>query len=155
MTEKKIRSKEGLKRVIRLLKKKRKRIVFTNGCFDVIHFGHVKYLEDAREKGDTLIVGLNSDESVKKIKGPGRPVIGERDRARVIAALEAVDYVTLFNEKTPLELIKYLSPDILVKGGDWGKKDIVGRDFVKKVVTIPYVLGRSTSVIIDRIKKLT
>lgn len=130
--------------------------MFTNGCFDILHAGHVTYLEKAKRLGDILIVGLNSDSSVRRIKGPARPVTPEGDRARVIAALEAVDYVTLFSEDTPLTLIRELCPDILVKGADWKKDQIVGAKEVRswggKVKQIPLVPGRSTSAIIKKMK---
>jgi rfaE bifunctional protein nucleotidyltransferase chain/domain len=124
-------------------------VVFTNGCFDLIHVGHVRYLAQARSLGDHLVVGLNADESVARLKGPGRPVTPEGERAEILAALESVDVVTLFAQDTPLEIIKALSPDVLVKGGDWAPEAIVGRQHVVagggRVVTIPVVAGRSTS----------
>src|SRR3989338_5995776 len=115
-----------------LLKKKHagKKIVFTNGCFDILHLGHVRYLEKAKSLGDVLVVGLNSDASVRKLKGPGRPVNSVRDRAGVLKALKTVDYVTIFSDPTPLRLICKVRPDFLVKGGDWKTKDIVGADVV-------------------------
>ena len=130
--------------------------MFTNGCFDILHAGHVTYLEKAKRLGDILVVGLNSDSSVRRIKGPGRPVNPEGDRARVIAALEAVDFVTLFSEDTPLNLICELRPNILVKGADWKKGQIVGAKEVQswggKVKQIPLVPGRSTSAILEKMK---
>ena len=122
-----------------------KKIVFTNGCFDILHVGHVDYLSRAKTLGDILVIGLNSDSSVRNIKGKGRPVNNERDRAVVLSALEAVDYVVIFKEPTPYSLIKNIMPDVLVKGGDWKPKDIVGNDIVKKVVSIPFVKGYSTT----------
>jgi len=127
-----------------------KKIVFTNGCFDIIHVGHVRYLTEARSLGDVLVVGLNSDASVSRLK-PGRPINPEADRAEVLSALKPVDFVTVFGEDTPLELIKALSPDILVKGGDWKKEDIVGSDIVSDTRSLPFYEGRSTSGIIERI----
>ncbi len=145
----------SLIRKVRALKQKGKRIVFTNGCFDILHFGHVKYLQDAKAKGDYLVVGVNSDASIKKIKVKNRPVIGQGDRLKTIAALASVDFVVLFNEDNPLKLIKALSPDILIKGADWSKERIVGADFVEsyggKAATVNLVKGRSTSAIIEKI----
>ena len=144
-----------LKRKVRIFKREGKRIVFTNGCFDILHYGHIKYLEDAKNKGDYLIVAVNSDSSIKKIKAPGRPVIGQSDRLKTVAALASVDFVLLFNEDNPLKLIKALKPDILIKGSDWNKNKIVGADFVKsyggKVMTVNLVKNRSTSAIINKI----
>jgi D-beta-D-heptose 7-phosphate kinase/D-beta-D-heptose 1-phosphate adenosyltransferase len=153
----KITSLSILKRRIARLKHNGKRVVFTNGCFDILHYGHVKYLQDARAKGDCLVVAVNSDSSIKKIKAKNRPVIAEADRLRVVAALGCVDYVVLFNQVDPLKLIKTLKPDILIKGADWNKKKIVGADFVEsyggKVETVKLVQGRSTSAIIGKIIK--
>ena len=144
-----------LKREIKRLKQKGKRIVFTNGCFDILHYGHVKYLADAKAKGDYLVVALNSDASVKKIKGKKRPIVGQADRLRTVAALASVDFVVLFAEIDPFKVIKTLSPDILIKGSDWSKKNIVGASYVKsyggKVLTVNLVKGRSTSGIIKKI----
>lgn len=134
----------------RRLQSEGKRIVFTNGCFDIIHKGHVRYLKQAKRLGDVLVVGLNSDRSVSLIK-PGRPVNRERDRAEVLEALCMVDYVTIFNEKTPYRLIRTLRPDILVKGGDWKKEEIVGSDIAKETLSLPYVKGASTTRIIEKI----
>jgi len=143
-----------LKKALDAEKARGRRVVFTNGCFDIIHAGHVSYLKEAKGLGDVLVIGLNSDSSVSKIK-PGRPVVPERQRAAVLAALEMVDYVTLFNEDTPYELIKALGPDVLVKGGDWKPEDIVGSDIVPETRSLPYVKGISTSDIIARIIKLS
>lgn len=140
------------------LRRSGKKIVFTNGCFDVLHLGHVRYLDKAKSLGDVLVVGLNSDASVRKLKGPGRPVNGIQDRAGVVKALKAVDYVTVFKEETPLNLIRALGPDILVKGGDWKPKDIVGSDFVLshggKVLSLPFVKSRSTTKVLGAIHRL-
>lgn len=139
------------------MREKGLRVVFTNGCFDILHYGHIKYLEDAKKKGDILIVALNTDALVKRIKGNLRPVVPQQDRAKVIAALESVDFVVFFNEDTPLKTIKTLKPDILIKGGDWDTKKIVGFDVVTgyggKVLTIPYIKGRSTTSLIQKIVK--
>lgn len=133
----------------------RRRVVFTNGCFDLLHPGHVRLLEQARALGDVLVVGLNSDRSLQQLKGPGRPLVPERERAEVMAALEAVDAVTIFDEPTPRELVAALVPDILVKGGDWVENEIVGRAEVEaaggRVVRIPLVEGYSTSQLIAKI----
>jgi rfaE bifunctional protein nucleotidyltransferase chain/domain len=137
------------------VKKEGKKVVFTNGCFDILHRGHVDYLEKAKKLGDILIVGLNSDESVKKIKGEKRPIVPQDDRAMVLSALGCVDYVCLFDQETPRELIEKIIPDVLVKGGDWEKENIVGRKIVEenggKVFTIPEVKGKSTQKIIQTI----
>jgi D-beta-D-heptose 7-phosphate kinase/D-beta-D-heptose 1-phosphate adenosyltransferase len=143
-----------LKETVVKLKAGRKRIVFTNGCFDIIHIGHIRYLKDARKFGDVLVIGLNSDSSVKTLKH-GRPVIPESQRAEVLASLDMVDYVTIFSEDTPYELIKFIKPDVLVKGGDWKKEDIVGSDIVPEVHSLPYVKGVSTTDIIKKITALT
>lgn len=142
-----------LKGVVDRLRGGGKKIVFTNGCFDILHIGHIRYLREARALGDVLVVGLNSDRSVSLIK-PQRPINPQDHRAEVLSSLEMVDYVTLFDEETPFELIKFLQPDILVKGGDWKKEDIVGSDIVKETCSLPYIRGVSTSEIIERIKKL-
>ena len=131
------------------------RIVFTNGCFDLLHVGHIKYLQQAAALGDRLVVGINSDDSVRLLKGEGRPVIGQEDRARVLAALACVDYVTIFDEPTPLALIERVQPDILVKGGDYTPETVVGREIVEgwggKVHIVPYVFGASTTELIERV----
>ena len=132
-------------------------VVFTNGCFDLLHRGHVEYLYAARALGDVLVVGLNTDDSVHRLKGPGRPVTGEHDRAIVLAGLACVDAITFFEEDTPRELIAALLPDLLVKGGDYRPEDIVGAEEVKaaggRVVVLPYVSGRSTTEILQRIEQ--
>lgn len=134
-----------------------KKVVFTNGCFDIIHSGHVTYLAKAKRLGDILIVGLNSDGSVRRLKGPERPINNYNDRAAVMSALKPVDYVVEFTEDTPLELIKTIKPDIITKGGDYAPENIVGADFVTanggEVVVIPFVPGKSTTSIISRMKK--
>ena len=130
-----------------------KRLVFTNGCFDILHVGHVRYLRKAKGLGDVLLVALNTDQSVSRIK-PGRPVTPEGQRAEMVASLEMVDYVTLFDEDTPYELIKLLGPDVLVKGGDWKREEIVGSDIVPETYSLPYIKGVSTTEIMEKIKKL-
>lgn len=153
-SESKIKNLEELKAIVESLKAKGKRIVFTNGCFDILHLGHVTYLEEARSYGDVLIVGLNSDTSVRRIKGPQRPIMPEWARARVLAALWAVDYVVIFGEDTPLRVIKELKPHVLVKGGDWRQEEVVGRELVEEVRILPYLEGFSTTAIVRKIKAL-
>ena len=152
----KIKTQKELKRVIAYLRKQGKKIVFTNGCFDILHYGHIKYLQDAKGLADVLVLGLNSDSSVKKIKGLARPINKQLDRARVLSALSCVDYLTIFSEDTPLKLIRLIQPDVLVKGGDWQTEKIVGADFVKarggKVLAIPYIKGYSTTKLINKIR---
>ncbi len=135
---------------------KNKKIVFTNGCFDLLHVGHVRYLNEACALGDLLIVGINSDNSVKVLKGPTRPIQNENDRAEILASLKSVQHTILFNEETPLELIRKIKPDILVKGGDWTVDQIVGSDFVLqnggKVLSLQFVDGKSTTKIIEKSK---
>jgi D-beta-D-heptose 7-phosphate kinase/D-beta-D-heptose 1-phosphate adenosyltransferase len=145
----------SLSALLKTLKKHpKKKIVFTNGCFDILHAGHVTYLEKARSKGDLLIVALNTDESTRKLKGPTRPINTLSDRSKVIAALESVSYVISFNDETPIKLIKKILPHILVKGGDYEIKKIVGyqevTDHGGKVITIPFLKGRSTSNVIKK-----
>lgn len=139
---------------IQELQKSGHKIVFTNGCFDLLHVGHVRYLKQAKALGSQLIVGLNSDASVKMLKGPQRPLQTENDRAEILASLASVDFVVIFNEETPLELIKQIKPDILTKGGDWKVDQIVGSDFVLKnggqVLSLQFVEGRSTTKIIEK-----
>lgn len=153
---KKIQSRSALKKIAGLCRSRGKRIVFTNGCFDILHAGHVAYLEKARQMGDFLIVGVNADASVRRLKGPGRPVNSERDRLKVLAALEAVDYVTLFSEDTPLRLIKELRPHILIKGADWKKNQIAGAREMEswggRVKRISLVPGKSTTAVLKKIQ---
>jgi len=133
------------------------KIVFTNGCFDILHAGHVRYLTAARMAGDLLVIGLNSDPSVRKIKGPQRPIVSQDQRAEVLAALWCVDFIIVFDEPDPLSLIRALRPDVLVKGDDWPEDRIIGADFVKagggKIVRVPVVPATSTSKIIEQIVK--
>ncbi len=139
------------------LRREGKRVVFTNGCFDLLHAGHVRYLREARSLGDLLVVALNSDASVRLLKGEGRPILNQDERAEIMAALQVVDYVTIFDEATPRELIASLLPDVLVKGGDWAIETIVGREEVEaaggRVLSLPYLRGSSTSEIVERIRK--
>lgn len=152
MIKDKIKTIKQLSRIINLLKKSGKKIGFTNGCFDILHVGHVKYLEKAKVICDILVVAINSNGSVKKIKGDRRPIIDEKDRMAIVAAIGAVDYVVKFSQETPLKIIKTIKPHILIKGGDWRKEDIVGADFVQsykgKVKSLPYIKGHSTTFII-------
>ncbi len=152
-TEHRIKTLEELKKSVERARSEGKRVVFTNGCFDILHLGHVKYLEKAKSFGDILIVGVNSDASVKRLKGESRPVNGEFDRAYLLAALDAVDFVTIFGEDTPYELIKVVKPDILVKGGDYEGKEVVGSDIAKEVRLVDFVEGKSTTSIIKNIKE--
>lgn len=147
----KVKGREELKGIIDGLKEQGRRIVFTNGCFDILHRGHVIYLEEARRRGDVLIVGVNTDSSVREIKGETRPIVPHEERMAVLAALEVVDYVVPFAEPDPFELISHLRPHVLVKGGDWDEGEIVGRDLVEQTVIVPYVEGASTSKIIETI----
>ncbi|HNZ07144.1 MAG TPA: D-glycero-beta-D-manno-heptose 1-phosphate adenylyltransferase [Candidatus Cloacimonadota bacterium] len=157
MNRDKIFSLNELKDVLGLYRNTGGRIVFTNGCFDIMHAGHAQYLEEARAMGDVLIVAMNSDASVRRLKGPKRPVIGQQDRALMLAALESVDYVVIFEEDTPYEVINILEPDLLVKGGDWTPDQIVGADIVLarggEVKSLPFRPGLSTSSIIERIRE--
>ncbi|MBF8278893.1 MAG: Cytidyltransferase-related domain [candidate division NC10 bacterium] len=148
----------GLRELVEIVRERRAlghRVVFTNGCFDLLHRGHTRLLQQARELGDLLIVGLNSDASVRRVKGPSRPVLPEEERAEVLSALASVDYVVFFDDPDPGSTIAALQPDVLAKGADWAKDQIVGRETVEgrggRVVTIPLVEGSSTSGIIDRI----
>jgi D-beta-D-heptose 7-phosphate kinase/D-beta-D-heptose 1-phosphate adenosyltransferase len=153
----KIVGKKELLRIIKTLKTRGKRIVFTNGCFDLLHIGHIRYLEKARTLGDILVVGVNSDSSVRILKGPKRPILPAKERAEILSGLGCVDYITIFNEQDPLKLITSLHPHVLVKGGDWTKEQIVGGDVVERsggrVVIIPFVKGTSTSNLIGTILK--
>ncbi len=154
----KIKKRHELAAIIEKEKKSGKTIVFTNGCFDLIHVGHVRYLSEAKKKGDILVIGLNSDSSVKMIKGDKRPVTPEDQRAEVLSALFFVDYITIFDEPDPLNIIKLVKPDILVKGADWAEHEIIGSDFVKsiggKTQRIALVPSVSTTNIIGKIAGL-
>jgi len=148
-----ILSRKDLKKELERLKEQGKRIVFTNGCFDILHVGHVRYLREAKALGNVLVVGINSDDSVGMLK-PGRPVNPQDQRAEVLASLVMVDYVTVFDKETPYDLINLLKPDVLVKGGDWKKEDIVGADLVPEVHSLPFTSGMSTTNIINKIRTL-
>ena len=147
----KIKEREELREIVEGLKKDGKRICFTNGCFDIVHQGHVRYLEEARGKGDILIVGVNTDSSVREIKGEDKPIIPLEGRMAVLAALETVDYVVPFAEPDPFELISHLRPHVLVKGGDWDEREVVGRELVEETIVVPYIEGASSSGIIKTI----
>jgi D-beta-D-heptose 7-phosphate kinase/D-beta-D-heptose 1-phosphate adenosyltransferase len=155
---KKIITRQALLKERERLRNEGKRLVFTNGCFDLLHPGHVRYLSEARSLGDALVVALNSDGSVRALKGEGRPILDEHERLEVIAALEVVDYVIVFDEETPQQLIADLLPDVLVKGGDWPIDQIIGREEVEaaggRVISLPYIEGLSTSDIIERVAKI-
>lgn len=143
----------GLLRKLPALRRQGKTIAFTNGCFDLMHIGHVKYLEQAGKGNRILIVGLNSDTSINRIKGPSRPIVAQKSRAAVLAALESVDFVVIFNEETPHKTIAAIKPDILIKGADWKGKSVVGEDLVKKVEFVKFIKGFSTTNIIEKIIK--
>jgi D-glycero-beta-D-manno-heptose 1-phosphate adenylyltransferase len=157
MTSDKIKSLPDATQQVKAWQAAGQKVVFTNGCFDLLHLGHVDYLENARNMGDRLVIGLNSDSSVSRFKGPERPLQDQNSRARVLAALQFVDLVVFFNEDTPLELISQLLPNVLVKGSDYLAENIVGADVVKKnggvVKTIDFVPGYSTTKIVEKIKK--
>jgi len=156
-SEDKIKSLQQAKKKVAEWKGKGQKVVFTNGCFDILHLGHIDYLEKARNLGDKLIIGLNSDDSAGRFKGPARPVQDEHSRARILAALQFTDMIVLFSENTPLALISELLPDVLVKGSDYLAENIVGAEVVKKhggeVKTVEFVPGYSTSRIIEKIRK--
>jgi D-beta-D-heptose 7-phosphate kinase/D-beta-D-heptose 1-phosphate adenosyltransferase len=155
----KIHDIESLQRLLRFHRTKKETVVFTNGCFDVLHRGHIEYLRFCSEQGDIVVVGLNSDSSVRRIKGPERPINNQDDRAAVLAGLEMIEYIVVFDEDTPLELIKQVRPDVLVKGEDWANKGVVGSEFVAscggKVVLAPLVEGKSSTALINRMKDST
>lgn len=157
MTGNKIKSRPVLMKAVRALKEEGKKIVFTNGCFDLLHVGHVRYLREAGKLGDVLVLGLNSDGSVRGLKGAGRPFVPSAERAELLASLEAVDLICVFDEPTPLDLIKAVQPDVLAKGGDWKPEDIVGGKEVRgwggKVVAVPFIPGKSTSDLIAEIAR--
>lgn len=156
--EGKICSRERLKKELARLRCEEKKIVFTNGCFDILHVGHTRYLKEAKKAGDILVLALNSDASVRAIKGEKRPIIPENERAELLASLEVIDFITIFSETTPLNLIEYLKPDVLVKGGDWAEENVMGRESVAswggQVVIIPEIKGASTTNIVEKIIKI-
>lgn len=151
----KIKTLGALEKEVRKLRQAGRKIVFTNGCFDLLHYGHAQYLQEAKNKGDILVVGVNSDSSVRKIKGKNRPIVDEESRLKLLSALASVDYLTLFKETTPIIVIKKIKPDILIKGADWKKSNIAGSDFVEsyggRVITIKLVKGLSTTNLINKI----
>jgi D-beta-D-heptose 7-phosphate kinase/D-beta-D-heptose 1-phosphate adenosyltransferase len=157
MSHSKIKNLKQLVRIRQVLKRQRKKVVFTNGCFDILHRGHIECLRKAKSFGEVLMVGLNSDSSVRKIKGEKRPILQQADRAEILASLEMVDYVVIFKEETPLNLITSLVPDVLANGGDYKKDDIVGKEIVEssggRVVLVKQIAGRSTRNIIGKIAK--
>lgn len=152
-----VRNFENMESTLAPFRAQGKKIVFTNGCFDLLHVGHVRYLQEAKALGDVLVVGVNSDDSVKRLKGPTRPVQNEADRAEILAALGAVDLTVVFQEDTPEKLIHCVRPDILVKGGDWKIDQIVGAPFVMsyggQVLSLQFIDGRSTTKIIEKAQK--
>lgn len=154
---KKIKTVTELRPLLEILRGAGKKIIFTNGCFDLIHTGHTRYLAQAKSYGDLLVVAVNSDASVRMIKGEKRPINPEADRMETLAALEMVDFVTIFDEPDPYRIISELKPDVLVKGGDWPIEKIIGRDVVEagggRVINVPYVEGASTTGIIEKILK--
>lgn len=151
----KVKKLNELIEIVQNLKEQGKKIVFTNGCFDILHIGHIRYLKKAKSLGDILIVGVNSDKSVKRIKSEKRPIISQSDRVEMLSEFLFIDFIIIFEQETPLTIIKKILPDVLVKGGDWQIKDIVGNDVVKaiggKVLSIPLTKGKSTSNIIEKI----
>ncbi len=155
---KKLFSLNKLLPIIEREKKRKKKIVFTNGCFDLLHIGHIRYLKKAKTLGDILILGLNTDSSVQKLKGNSRPILPEKERAEILEALEMIDYIVFFKEDTPFNLISKIKPDILVKGADYKGKEVVGRDVVEenggKVVLIQFEKGKSTSQLINKIRNI-
>lgn len=151
MVNQKVCSRKQIIEIVKKLKKQNKTIVFTNGCFDLLHIGHVSLFKKAKSLGDILIVAINSDKSLAGLKGPKRPLVCQKDRTKILAALSYIDYVVVFGEQTPYKLLSKLKPDILVKGGDYKIEDIVGREFVKKVYRYPLVKGKSTTNLIKLI----
>ncbi len=156
MRRQKLYPAQELRTLLDQLRQQGQRLVFTNGCFDLLHPGHLHTLYTAKAQGDVLVVGINGDASVRKLKGKGRPILAEEERATILSALAMVDFVTIFAEETPLELIRLLEPDVLVKGGDWAPGAVMGREVVERrggrVVVVPYQPGFSTTTIIERIR---
>ena len=149
----KIFNEDNIDELISSLKARKKKIVFTNGCFDIIHKGHIKYLQQAKSMGDILIVGLNSDSSVKRLKGESRPIKDEAERSLILSVMEFIDYVVIFSMDTPYELIKNIMPDTLVKGGDYDMVNVIGREFAKETVIVPFIEGYSSTSTIDKLSK--
>ena len=149
-----IKTWDEISSIVRVLKNKNKKIIFTNGCFDILHSGHVKYLEKAKSFGDTLILGLNSDDSVQRLKGENRPINSQAERGYILASLEVIDYVVIFDDDTPLDLIKLIQPDVLVKGGDYEGQQVVGEDIAKELKLVKFIEGNSSTKIIEKIMKL-
>ena len=153
----KLKTWDEITNIINKLKSENRKIVFTNGCFDILHSGHVQYLSEAKELGDILILGLNSDSSVKRLKGNDRPINNEKERAVVLSALYSISYIVIFEDDTPYNLINHIKPDILVKGGDWKPENIVGSDIVSsyngEVKSLSYIDGKSTTDIINKLKE--
>ncbi len=153
----KVKNRSELATIVSELKREGKRVVFTNGCFDILHVGHVRYLEAARALGDVLVVGLNSDASVRRLKGQSRPLVSEDERAEVLGALWFVDFVTIFGEETPIELIRELTPSVHVKGGDYKEDDLPEAEVVRagggRIAIIPFVEGKSTTNLVNRINE--
>ena len=149
-----IKTWDEISSIVRALKNKNKKIIFTNGCFDILHSGHVKYLEKAKGFGDTLILGLNSDDSVQRLKGENRPINSQAERGYILASLEVIDYVVIFDDDTPLDLIKLIQPDVLVKGGDYEGQQVVGEDIAKELKLVKFIDGNSSTKIIEKIMKL-
>jgi rfaE bifunctional protein nucleotidyltransferase chain/domain len=153
MENRKLKSLPELLTELETHRKAGQKIVFTNGCFDILHKGHVAYLQAARNLGDLLVLGLNSDDSVKKLKGPSRPLNNQEDRAFVLAGLESITYLVVFYEDTPHELLSQIRPDVLVKGGDYQVEEVVGREFAAETVLIDFVEGYSTTRIISKMQE--
>ena len=153
-SEKHIKNWDEISNIVGKLKNKDKKIIFTNGCFDILHIGHIKFLEKSKKFGDVLIVGLNSDNSIKNLKGQNRPIYNQTDRAYILASLEVVDYLVIFDQDTPYDLIKLIKPDVLVKGGDYDGIEVVGQDIVKELKLVEFIDGKSTTKTIERIQKL-
>lgn len=149
---KKVKAIDELKEILKALKASKKRIVFTNGCFDILHPGHIHLLKRAKSFGDVLIIGLNSDSSISKIK-PGRPILPQDARIEVLSEISLVDYIVVFDEEDPVAVIKEIEPDVLVKGGDWKIEQVKGREFAKETKTVKYLKDWSTTKIIEKIKK--
>ncbi|MFH1612547.1 MAG: D-glycero-beta-D-manno-heptose 1-phosphate adenylyltransferase [bacterium] len=149
----KLISSKKISALIKKLKEQKKKIIFTNGCFDIIHRGHIEYLKKAKSSGDVLIVGINSDDSVKKLKGPLRPINKLNDRIYILEHLDFIDYIVSFSEETPYKLIKIIKPNVLVKGGDYKPEEVIGREFSKKLKIINFVKNYSTTGLINKIQK--